>query len=254
MNARKAVFIVGVPMLLAAGGGLVAPPQFTVGTCNSQFADEKLRVCYGTGIATTGPGTGTAIFGEATNNIAIFGSSGSSPGVQGISNAGTGAVGESIEGTGLGAVVKATSSGDIFKGWVRDGSNLVLKARIDKDGNYVQVSSRRAKENIEPITEPLDKIGRLQGVEFSWTPEYGGGRSLGFIAEDVAQVLPQLVISDAEGTGLSYAPIVAVAIEGIKRQQEQIAEMRAENVALRDEVAALSAQVAELTTRLSGKN
>ncbi|MEF8797224.1 MAG: tail fiber domain-containing protein, partial [Salinivenus sp.] len=91
----------------------------------------------------------------------------------------------------------------------------------------------------------------LRGVRFRWTAD--GRADVGLIAEEVAQVLPELVTYEADGTtvrGLRYAPLVSVLIEAAKGQQaaldaaaETVAAQRAELDALTDRLARLEGLV-----------
>jgi hypothetical protein len=51
-------------------------------------------------------------------------------------------------------------------------------------------SDERMKKNIKKIKNPLDKVGRLKGVEFEWEDEYGGDEDSSIIAQDAEKVMP----------------------------------------------------------------
>ena len=100
---------------------------------------------------------------------------------------------------------------------------------------FIQTSSRRFKENIRPIESPLEHIKKLTGVRFDWRSRGADAGDIGFIAEDVADVLPEVVAWEADGEnakGVNYGHLVAVTVEGIKAQQAEIDELRRENAAL----------------------
>ena len=90
-------------------------------------------------------------------------------------------------------------------------------------------SSRRWQTAAAPIEDALDKIQQLRGVTFQ---SAGGrdGRDVGFIAEEVGEVLPQAVEYEDGGQGharsLEYGRIVALLLEGLKAQQTQIRELQ----------------------------
>ncbi len=97
-------------------------------------------------------------------------------------------------------------------------------------GSLTLTSSKRFKEDVQPIESPLDLVSKLQGVSYNWDEEHGGKRDMGFIAEDVAKVLPELVTMEADGknaVGMDYTHLIALAIEGIKAQQEEIEALKA---------------------------
>jgi phage minor structural protein len=89
-----------------------------------------------------------------------------------------------------------------------------------------QGSSRKIKKNIIPI-EDAAKILELQAVSFDYIEEEMGTDCRGFIAEDVAEVLPNLVIPE-EGkkpAGLDYISMIPYLQAVIKDQERRIAEL-----------------------------
>jgi hypothetical protein len=103
-----------------------------------------------------------------------------------------------------------------------------------------QMSSRRWKSDVRPLTTPLAKVRRLEGVRYIWTPT--GEEQIGLIAEEVGRVLPDVVTYESNGVdarSVDYARLVALLIEAVKAQQDQLAAERAALDALRARVAAL---------------
>ncbi len=103
---------------------------------------------------------------------------------------------------------------------------------------WVTYSSRELKQNIQTLKEPLAIINQLRGVSFDWRAALADGsraHDLGFIAEEVADVLPQLVTRTPEGkaTGLDYGRVVPITVEAIKAQQQRIDALQAENADLK---------------------
>jgi Ni,Fe-hydrogenase III small subunit len=106
-----------------------------------------------------------------------------------------------------------------------DGSVLTVT------GTITETSTEKVKENIEEISNPLDIVKKLRGVEYN---KIGNSiKEIGLIAEEVDKVLPQVVIKDYEGnpSSVSYSRITAILIEAIKIQDQQI-----ENLTKRVEV------------------
>ena len=106
--------------------------------------------------------------------------------------------------------------------------------RIDATNDIVAYSSsdRRFKENITPIESPLSKILKIGGYTYDWKEEnkieHGyEGNDVGVIAQEIEEVLPQLVQTRESGyKAVKYDKLVALLIEGIKEQQTQIEELR----------------------------
>lgn len=93
--------------------------------------------------------------------------------------------------------------------------------------NFDSTSDRNLKENIEPINDALNKVLSLNGYTFYYiaTP---GRRQAGVIAQEVEQVLPEVVSESDEGIkSVSYGNMVALLIEAMKEQQRQIEELKA---------------------------
>jgi hypothetical protein len=81
-------------------------------------------------------------------------------------------------------------------------------------------SSERFKENVEDITYGLDAVMALKPVSFDYKEQYlqNAPRQLGFIAEEVDLVIPELVARNAEGTiqGLDYPKFTSVLVKAIQ--------------------------------------
>jgi hypothetical protein len=88
-------------------------------------------------------------------------------------------------------------------------------------------SSERFKYNIQTLENPLDKLMKLRGVSFDWRDT--GKRDIGFIAEEVGEVLPEVVSYDAEGKNIdsmSYQKMTSLLLECVKEQQIEMAKMK----------------------------
>ncbi len=84
-------------------------------------------------------------------------------------------------------------------------------------------SSRRWKTRIETIDGALDKVQRLRGVMFNWKD--GGERDMGLIAEEVGEVIPEIVNFEEDqqnARSVTYDRLVALLIEAVKEQQQEI--------------------------------
>jgi trimeric autotransporter adhesin len=95
-------------------------------------------------------------------------------------------------------------------------------------------SDQRWKKNVTPIDNALSLIERLQGVRFEGkTEEYKDrhfekGVQVGMIAQEVEQVLPEIVRADQDGSkAISYEKLTAVLVEALKEQNKKIKELEA---------------------------
>jgi len=76
------------------------------------------------------------------------------------------------------------------------------------------------KKNITPITDGLEIVRNLQGVRYDWK-DGRRGSSVGFIAQDVEKILPE-VVDKGEVYAMQTSQITAVLVEAVKDQQKQI--------------------------------
>lgn len=95
-------------------------------------------------------------------------------------------------------------------------------------GSFTYYSDKRLKENIVPVSDSLEKIGRLTGVNFTFK-DHPGEKHLGLIAQEVEPVVPEVVRTQADGMkSVDYAALVALLIQGMKEQQQEINALREE--------------------------
>ncbi len=123
---------------------------------------------------------------------------------------------------------------------------LQVNGSVAGVGAYNNVSDARYKTNITRLTHALDKIMALQGVEYDWRSnafpqmKFDNGKQLGFVAQEIKDVLPEVVSQDAQGYySIAYSKVIPVLVEAIKDQQN---EMKAKA----DKVDSLEKQLGEL--------
>jgi len=90
-------------------------------------------------------------------------------------------------------------------------------------------SDRRYKQNITPIDSALEKVVKLQGVTFTWNRAtyplqfFCEGKQMGLIAQDVENIIPEVVLTNAEGyKSISYDKLTAVLIEAVKEMKQRM--------------------------------
>ena len=75
----------------------------------------------------------------------------------------------------------------------------------------------------------MSLVRRLRGVSFEWdenAPQGLRGRDLGVIAQEVEEVFPELVRTDADGfKTVNYHGLVAPLIEAIKELDARVAAL-----------------------------
>jgi len=101
-----------------------------------------------------------------------------------------------------------------------DGTNLSCGGNITASGTVTANSDIKLKTNIKTISNALDKVSRLRGVEYDRI-DYDR-HEIGVIAQEVEKVIPE-VITDNSGTkAVAYGNLVGLLIEAIKEQNQKI--------------------------------
>lgn len=107
---------------------------------------------------------------------------------------------------------------------------------------WVTYSSGRWKEDVQPLDDALNTVKQLKGVSYRWKEPYGGAKDLGFIAEEVGRVLPEIVSWDKTKTyadGLDYGRIVPLLVESVKTLSTKVDTMEARMLKMEAELARL---------------
>tara|TARA_B100000497_G_scaffold41891_1_gene48761 strand:- start:610 stop:1308 length:699 start_codon:yes stop_codon:yes gene_type:complete len=86
-------------------------------------------------------------------------------------------------------------------------------------------SDRRLKQNIHTITNPIEKVSALRGVNFEFIKD--GKKQIGVIAQETEEIIPEVIGECPDGyKTVQYGNIVGLLIEAIKEQQKQIDELK----------------------------
>ena len=109
-------------------------------------------------------------------------------------------------------------------------------------------SDRRFKKDITPFGQVLDRLTALEPVHYFWRASefpdrhFGPRRAYGLIAQDVEQVLPELVVTNADGfKAVDYSGLPLLTIQAVK-------DLKSENDALKARVAELERLVTKMLT------
>jgi hypothetical protein len=205
-----------------------------------------------TGIASSAAGNG--VYGSST-------STSPGAGVNGTSAVGTGVLGTSTSGTGVwGTSVSGLAARfdgrTYFNGYVGIGTATPAYA-LDVSGviraNNVSPSDARLKANVESLDNILGSVLKLRAVSFNWKRDSSlgeglpEGRQLGFIAQEVERVIPELVSRDPQGIrSISYDAIVALLVQAVREQQATIGNQAVTIAALESRLASIEKQVSAL--------
>ena len=93
-------------------------------------------------------------------------------------------------------------------------------------GDVTSLSDIRTKENVETVENGLDLVSQLRGVWYNKIGEED--RKVGVVAQEVEEVLPEVVKTDTEGMkSVDYSKMVGVLIEAIKELKSEIDQLKA---------------------------
>jgi hypothetical protein len=123
----------------------------------------------------------------------------------------------------------------IVKG--NDGGSAITALTIDMSGagaatfnnDITAFSDRRLKTDIEPITNALPKVMRMQGVHYKRNDVDDAKEQIGVIAQDMETIIPEVVLTaddEMQTKSVDYGKLCAVLIESIKELKAEIDELK----------------------------
>jgi hypothetical protein len=138
------------------------------------------------------------------------------------------------------------SAGNIGIGFPVPSFKVDVNGVVAANGGFNNSSDVRLKKNIETIGGAMEKVAALRGVRFDWRRgefpdrEMDADSHLGFIAQEVQAVLPEVVKPDGHGFySMAYMEVVPVLVEAMKEQQAELKTQCDRNTALEARIAAL---------------
>ena len=185
---------------------------------------------------------GKAIFGAGTD-LALF-SDGTDGKIEASGDLILDAGGEHIrlkdDGTEIGNIdmgsqnlnIRSTVSDKDIQFLGNDGGSEITALTLDMSAagaatfndNVTAYSDERLKDNIETLTDGLDKVEQLRGVTYTRDER----ENIGVIAQEVEKILPEIVLTadDEMGTkSVDYSRLTAVLIEAVKDLSARVKEL-----------------------------
>lgn len=144
--------------------------------------------------------------------------------------------------------------GNWWKFYVSSSANT-LQLRNNTSGSVVgtfatggmyTASDKRLKKNIESMPYGLKDIMKLNALRYDYiSDDSNSNKSIGFIAQDLNNVIPELVLyqEDADQYSVNYAGMSVIAIKAIQDQQIIIDEVKAENAELKKQIETILARL-----------
>ncbi|MGH8003818.1 MAG: tail fiber domain-containing protein, partial [Limisphaerales bacterium] len=154
-----------------------------------------------------------------------------------------------------GVVIMATNSSGakVGIGTETPSEALHVVGNICATGTIGACSDARFKEHVETIGDAMAVIEKLRGVDFDWKRsefadhQFTDGKQLGFVAQEVKDVLPMLVSEGSDGyLSVDYGRLTPVLVEAVKAQQKIIDNQNGELSAVKAQLEKLQKLVSKL--------
>jgi Chaperone of endosialidase len=131
-------------------------------------------------------------------------------------------IGTKIPNVELSVIGSISATSNVTVGSLAGTGSRAVNA--DSSGTLIIASSDGIlKENVSSISQGLNEVLQLNPVSFNWkdTEKYGSHREIGFIAQEVKPIIPEIVgISNDGILSLDYAKVVAVLTKAIQELNE----------------------------------
>jgi hypothetical protein len=190
---------------------------------------------YGANVGVHGGSqSGDGVYGESNSGYGVHGKQGNYEGYLGFSDCAV--QGRETASNNWGCLGMSGYAG-YFAGRVLVRSLSTGSVCADSNGVLGNcVSDARLKRDVHNLAadiDVLDAVERLRGVTFAWdtsvdrAKDMGSRRELGLIAQEVEQVVPEVVGVGKDGyRSVDYSRLTALLIEVAKAQRAEIAAQR----------------------------
>ena len=114
--------------------------------------------------------------------------------------------------------ISPLTDGDLYFG----NGALFVSAVDFATGNWIAMSDRRLKENIEPLSRVMQKLMSLPTYTYNYIHSTSTHRDIGVIAQDLEPLFPEVVSKTDGQYGVAYDLLAVLAIKGVQEQQVQL--------------------------------
>jgi hypothetical protein len=128
---------------------------------------------------------------------------------------------------------------------------VLYNLSVTSDGTLTTgTSDISMKTNITTIPDALNMVLNMRGVYFSWKDDPLQSKRVGFIAQEMEHVLPEVVFTNPVDKlkGINYTDIAPVLAEAIKDQQKIIEKQNIENMELKARLEVLEKRIDEIVS------
>lgn len=118
----------------------------------------------------------------------------------------------------------------VMAGNLTVSSNIYAGGSVIASGDVAGLSDRRLKTDLQKIENALEKVCSLTGYTFTMhdpiTQEPLEGKRTGLIAQDVQEVLPEVVVPAGDYIALSYGNMVGLLVQAIKELKAEVDSLK----------------------------
>ncbi len=259
MRAQRFALVIGVSATVFAFGvrqarAITLPDSSSCNSGGSCFKITNTNTTGGYAISgvggefgVSGSGTATGVLGSSTGGLGVYGSNSSTSypavggngpyvGVWGVesgtSSNNYGVWGQSNS-SGSGSAIYGDAAGSLSS-WAGN-FNGDVNGR-DFYGNSFNPSDARLKKDVANAPYGLKEVMKLRPVTYAWKDpqKHGNGRQVGFIAQEVRSIVPEVVKARTPNADLamSYTGLVPVLVKAVQEQQAIIEEQGRQIAAL----------------------
>lgn len=126
-----------------------------------------------------------------------------------------------------------------------NGFALKVNGLTYSTSGFWDASDRRFKKQIEPMKNSLEKVMKLNAVNYKFKAEeyrdkgyrFSESKQFGLIAQELELVFPELVMTGTDGyKSVNYSALTTILIQAMQEQQEDLLEQRLKIRALENQV------------------
>ena len=140
------------------------------------------------------------------------------------------------------------SNGKIGIGVSNPNNLLTLSGGAYSNGTSWSTSSDSTlKYNIADLTKyGLAEILKIRSVSYIYKSDSTGRLEIGFVAQELKNIIPEIVSGEEGSMGISYGNLVPVLVNAVKEQQQQIDIQRSD-------IDRMKSEISEIKTMLNNR-